>query len=160
MKMKTQMQEIMSDIFSSAAELYVEEMLQEYPILHHEIKAEKAVSVDEKVSVIRDRLARLQTDWDKNFVRNTPYYVKVNYQCPITGTYNNTLKVNKFHFLLVRNHICQKYMELRGYYPDSRDTYPITCKVLGNWWRCKLVKDSKKSKINLSYLDGHIQSVI
>jgi hypothetical protein len=136
-------------------------MLQEYPILKHEIAAEKAVSIDAQVSVIRDRLSRLQTNWDKNFVKNTPYYVEVDFQCPISGTYGNKLKVNKFHFLLVRNYVCHRYYELKGYYPNSSDTYPMTCKVLGNWWRCKLVKDSKKkSKINLSYLNGYIQSVI
>ena len=156
-----QMNQMMTEVFQSTAQQYVEDMLEEYPILLHELKAEKADSIEQKVAIIRDRLSRLQTDWDKRFASNSPSFVEVDYQCPITGTYRNKVKVNKFHFLLVRNHICQRHLELRGFYPDSRDTYKMTCKVLGAWWRCKLSKEVQKQKqINLTHLEGHIQSVI
>jgi NAD-specific glutamate dehydrogenase len=159
--MQMKMNQIMNQVFQSTAEQYVEDMLQEYPILQRELATEKANTTEQKVEIIRDRLSRLQTDWDKRFVANTPYFVEVDYQCPISGTYRNKVKVSKFHFLLVRNYICQRHSELRGFYPDSRDTYKMTCKVLGAWWRCKLSKEKQKQKqINLTYLNGHIQSVI
>ena len=156
------MQNQMSQIMNQVAEQYVSDMLAEYPILQRELDAEKATTVEEKVAIIRDRLSRLQTDWDKRFVASTPYFVEVDYQCPISGTYRNKVKVGKFHFLAVRNYICQRHLELRGFYPDARDTYKMTCRVIAAWWRCKLVKEMGKKNLrpSLEYLNGHIQSVI
>ena len=156
------MQNQMSQIMNPIAEQYVNDMLEEYPILQRELDAEKASTIEEKISIIRDRLSRLQTEWDKQFVSNSPHFVEVEYQCPFTGTYRNKVKVGKFHFLAVRNYICQRHLELRGFYPDARDTYKMTCRVIAAWWRCKLVKEmgKKSSRKSLEYLNGHIQSVI
>lgn len=154
-----QISQLREQFFYSAAEKYVSDMLEEYPILQHELDADS--SIEEKVAIIRDRLSRLQTDWDKAFIKNGDYYVPFKYQCPLTGTYGNEMRVSKFHYLQVRNYVCSKHLELRGVYPDAKKVHPITCRVLGNWWRCELVKrSSRPRKINLSYLDGHIQSVI
>lgn len=156
------MKRMMDQVFSSTAHQYVEDMLAEYTILERELVSEKATTIEQKVAIIRDRLSRLQTDWDKQFVSNSPHYVEVDYQCPISGTYRNKVKVGKFHFLAVRNYICQRHLELRGFYPDARDTYKMTCRVIAAWWRCKLVKEISRKKVrpNFDYLNGHIQSVI
>lgn len=155
------MKRMMDQVFSSTAHQYVEDMLAEYTILERELVSEKATTIEQKVAIIRDRLSRLQTDWDKQFVSNSPHYVEVDYQCPISGTYRNKVKVGKFHFLAVRNYICQRHLELRGFYPDARDTYKMTCRVIAAWWRCKLSKEKQKQiRPNLQYLNGHIQSVI
>ena len=153
---------MMDQVFSSTAHQYVEDMLAEYTILERELVSEKATTIEQKVAIIRDRLSRLQTDWDKQFVSNSPHYVEVDYQCPISGTYRNKVKVGKFHFLAVRNYICQRHLELRGFYPDARDTYKMTCRVIAAWWRCKLVKEMGKKNLRprFDYLNGHIQSVI
>jgi hypothetical protein len=118
-------------------DFFIQNALEEYPNLAIYVKDVDPGDKDQIFAIFSAKLARIRTDWDKNFIANGDSFVWVSYLSPYTQKVEK-VRVDKFVFLAMRNHIADEHRAEFGVYPAS--SYKLTARKFSELWEEKLKK--------------------